>query len=180
MLQCVKCVAVCCSVLQCVAVCCSDSVSPRAFRLYFAAVCRSVLLQCAVAVWCSVLHRVAVSCSEQFSASPSAFTQHYVAVYCTESSFQHRRLHSYNTMLQGVAGCCTFSCALALLPYLYVAACCSVLQYVSRSLALVHVGREILVTLCCSVLQRVAAYCNMLHLFLRSCASALALSSSAF
>jgi len=100
-----------------------------------------------VAVWCSVLHRVAVSCSEQFSASPSAFTQHYVAGCCTVSSFRHRPLHSHNTMLQGVAECCR------------------VLQCVTPFLALLHFCPT-------SMLQRVAVCCSMFHVSLRSCTSA--------
>ena len=58
-LACVRCVAVCCSVLQCVAV----TEESRAFRLRLAcaAVCCGVL-QC-VAVCCSVLQCVAVCCS---------------------------------------------------------------------------------------------------------------------
>ena len=55
-LQCLQCVAVCCSVLQCVAVCCSV--------LQCATVCCSVL-QCA-AVCCSVLQYVAFFKSNPF------------------------------------------------------------------------------------------------------------------
>jgi len=55
-LQCVACVAVCCSVLQCVAVCCS------VLHVYGSHDTLTTVLQC-VAVCCSVLQRVAVCCS---------------------------------------------------------------------------------------------------------------------
>jgi len=79
-LQCVACVAVCCSVLQCVAVCCSVlqfehvSMMDRDNLLFWAAVdvrvsvCRWHTLSCCsvlqcVAVCCSVLQCVAVCCT---------------------------------------------------------------------------------------------------------------------
>jgi len=59
----VKCVAVCCSVLQCVAVCCSvlQCVAVRCSMLQRVAVCCSAL-QC-VAVRCHVLQWIAVGCN---------------------------------------------------------------------------------------------------------------------
>ena len=100
MLQCVQCVAVCCSVLQCVAVCCS-------------------VLQCVV-VCCSVLQCVAVCCSVKRNAAFCNVLQ-YVAVCCSvlQCTLQVGSGHmlAYCSVLQYVTVCCSVSQC--------VAVCCS-------------------------------------------------------
>jgi len=105
MIVCCRCVAVCCSVLKCFVVCCS--------AFYCVAGCCRVLL--CVAVCCSMLQRVAACCSILLIRSSA---RQDIKEWSTSSVLQ-----ICCSVLQCVAVCCR-----------YVAACCSVLQYITHSI----------------------------------------------
>ena len=149
-LQCVQCVAVCCSVLQCVAVCCN-------------------VLQCVAA--CSV-----VQCIPVYLRATVAIVVSSAAM----SHGQHSTVEENRGNLEMQRRACYFPLAAVCCSVLQcVAACCSVLQCVAVCCSVRGLRRSrdratcLLLSPDCSVLQCVAVCCSVLLCVLSRCSDVL-------
>jgi len=141
--QVLRCVAVCCSVLQCVAVCCGN--------FCILDVVSTLLPQPGVAVRCSALQHIAA-----ISASWKSFPL-FVSTMCC-------------SVLQCIAVCCGNFCIMDVVSTLRlnqvlhcVAVCCSVLQCVAAICASWKSCPLFAPTKSCRVLQSVAGCCKELQ-----------------